>query len=299
MEIKRVLFPTDFSDAANRGLTHALTLTQKHGAELTILHVAVPYRNDPNRPEHQYLDGGGYMKYVEEFVEASLNELSQRIESSQVTTVVGRDLSPGSGILDYIRTNRIDLTVMGTHGRTALGHLLLGSVAEKIVRHAPCSVLTVAPDRHGYLDNPDYGNILVAFDFSEHSKEAARKAKELASKFGARLRALYVIERDVPPPYYDIWRRAVTRELSRITGEVREAVRATLGEDLEEADVQVAIGDRKAHTEISEFARENQVDLIVMGTHGRSGLDRFLLGSTAERVVRTAACPVLTCKLSR
>ena len=155
MEIKRVLFPTDFSDAANRGLTHALTLTQKHGAELTILHVAVPYRNDPNRPEHQYLDGGGYMKYVEEFVEASLNELSQRIESSQVTTVVGRDLSPGSGILDYIRTNRIDLTVMGTHGRTALGHLLLGSVAEKIVRHAPCSVLTVAPDRHGYLDNPD------------------------------------------------------------------------------------------------------------------------------------------------
>ena len=119
--------------------------------------------------------------------------------------------------------------------------------------------------------NPDYGNILVAFDFSEHSKEAARKAKELASKFGARLRALYVIERDVPPPYYDIWRRAVTRELSRITGEVREAVRATLGEDLEEADVQVAIGDRKAHTEISEFARENQVDLIVMGTHGRSG----------------------------
>ena len=103
----------------------------------------------------------------------------------------------------------------------------------------------------------------------------------------------------MPPPYYDIWRRAVTRELSRITGEVREAVRATLGEDLEEADVQVAIGDRKAHTEISEFARENQVDLIVMGTHGRSGLDRFLLGSTAERVVRTAACPVLTCKLSR
>ncbi len=91
----------------------------------------------------------------------------------------------------------------------------------------------------------------------------------------------------------------MARELPQIAEEAKESLRSTMGDEgLQDLDVHVEIGDGKAHAQISKFARANKVDLIVMGTHGLSGLDRILLGSTTERVVRIASCPVLTFKLN-
>ena len=162
MEIKKVLFPTDFSRAANQALPHALKITQKYAAEITMLHVATPYGDDPSRPEYQHLDEGNYKKYVDQ----NMTELSQAVECSQkVTTEVIRSVAPASGILDFIEKNGVDLTVMGTHGHSAFAQFFLGSVAERIVRHTSCPVLTVAQDRKDYRNDPDYKNILVAFTF--------------------------------------------------------------------------------------------------------------------------------------
>jgi nucleotide-binding universal stress UspA family protein len=296
MKIKTVLFPTDFSRAANTALPHALKLAQKWGTEITILHVATLYSDDPNAPEYQQLDEGNFKEYIEK----SLGEISQAMESSQkVTTEVVREVAPATGILDFIEEKGIDLTVMGTHGHSALAQFFLGSVAERVVRHAPCPVLTVAQGRKEYRNNPDYQNILVAFDFSEHSKKAAREARDMATQYGARLQALHVVEQEVHPAFYLKWRESIARELPQIAEEAKESLRSTLGkEGLQDLDVHVEIGDGKAHAEISKFARANEVDLIVMGTHGLSGLDRMLLGSTTERLVRIASCPVLTVKLN-
>jgi nucleotide-binding universal stress UspA family protein len=296
MKIKTVLFPTDFSRAANTALPHALKLAQKWGTEITILHVATLYSDDPNAPEYQQLDEGNFKEYIEK----SLSEISQAMESSQkVTTEVVREVAPATGILDFIEEKGIDLTVMGTHGHSALAQFFLGSVAERVVRHAPCLVLTVAQDRKEYRNNPDYQNVLVAFDFSEHSKKAAREARDMAFQYGARLQALYVVEQEVHPAFYLKWRESMARELPQIAEEAKESLKSTLGEEgLQDLDVHVEIGDGKAHAEISKFARASEVDLIVMGTHGLSGLDRMLLGSTTERVVRIASCPVLTVKLN-
>ena len=159
MEIKKVLFPTDFSRAAKQALPHALKITQKYAAEITMLHVATPYGDDPSRPEYQHLDEGNYKKYVDQ----NMSELSQAVECSQkVTTEVIRSVVPPSGILDFIEKNGVDLTVMGAHGHSALAQFFLGSVAERVVRHASCPVLTVAQDRKEYRNDPDYKNILVA-----------------------------------------------------------------------------------------------------------------------------------------
>ncbi len=153
MEIKRILFPTDFSRAANSALPHALKIAQKYGTEITILHVATPYSDDPNAPEYQQLDAGNFKEYIEK----SLGEISQVMESSQkVTTEVVRKVAPATGILDFIEENGIDLTVMGTHGHSALAQFFLGSLVERVVRHAPCPVLTATQDRKGYRNNPDY-----------------------------------------------------------------------------------------------------------------------------------------------
>jgi nucleotide-binding universal stress UspA family protein len=296
MKIKKVLVPTDFSLAANAALPHALKIARTYKAEVSILHVASLHSDDPNLPEYQQLDEGSYREYIEK----SLGEVSQALESSQkVTTKVVREVAPATGILDFIEEKGIDLTVMGTHGHSALTQFFLGSVAERVVRHASCPVLTVAQDRKEYRNDPDYQSILIAFDFSEHSKKAAREASKMASLYGARIQALYVVEQEVHPAFYLKWKESMFRELPQIAEEAKESLRSVLGEEgLEKIDVHVEIGEKKAHTEINEFVRANQVDLIVMGTHGLSGLDRMLLGSTTERVVRTAPCPVLTFKLN-
>ncbi len=295
MEIKKILFPTDFSQAANQALPHALKIAQKYEADINVLHVATLYSDDPNAPGYQQVDEGNFKEYIEK----SLGEIHQAVESSQkVATEVVREVAPATGILDFIEEKGIDLTVMGTHGHSALAHFFLGSVTERVVRHAPCPVLTVARDRKEYRNIPDYQNIVVAFDFSEHSKQAAREARDMATRYGARLQALYVVEQEVHPAFYLKWKESIARELPQIAEEAKESLRSTLGEeDFQDLDVHVKIGDGKAHAEISKFARANQVDLIVMGTHGLSGLDRMLLGSTTERVVRIASCPVLTFKL--
>jgi nucleotide-binding universal stress UspA family protein len=295
MDIEKILFTTDFSDTSSEALPHALKIAQKYNAAITLLHVSTLYDEDPNRPEYHFLDEGKY----EEYVERSIGKISRQFEPlDRVTTALVRDLNPGPTILEFIQENSIDLTVMGTHARSGLGHFFLGSVAEQVVRHASCPVLTVAKGRDHYLNNPDYENILIAFDFSEYSKQAARQAKEVADRYGAGLQALYIIEQEVPPSYYGVWKKSVMRDLPRLETEVKESLLEAVGDEAGDGlDVEVRIGEAKAHTEIREFARSNRVDLIVMGTHGRSGLDRMLLGSTTERVIRIAPCPVLTFKL--
>ena len=276
-------------------MPHALKIAQKYETDITILHVATPYSDDPNTPEYQQLEGRNFKEYIEK----SLGEVSQAMGSSlKVTTEIVREVAPATGILDFIEENGIDLTVMGTHGHSALAQFFLGSVAERVVRHASCPVLTVAQDRKEYRNDPDYRNILIAFDFSEHSKKAAREARHMTSQYGARLQVLYVVEQEVHPAFYLKWKESMVRDLPEIAEQAKESLRSTMGEEgLQEVDVHVEIGDGKAHAEITKFARANEVDLIVMGTHGLSGLDRMLLGSTTERVVRMASCPVLTFKL--
>jgi len=295
MNIKKVLFPTDFSDSAKRALPHALELSRRYEASLVLLHVATPYAEDPTRFEYQQLEAGKYQEYVEK----RMGELSGGIEAGQmVTTHIGRDISAAQGILSYIQEEGIDLVVMGTHGHSALVEFFLGSVAERVVRAATCPVLTVAEYRDDYRNRAVYQNVLVAFDFSEHSRDAVRHAQEVARRFEAKLQILYVIEQEVHPAYYGRWKNAIRQELPQIEQEARESLKSTLGEEnLAEIEVHVEVGKGKAHSEIVDFVMANQADLIVMGTHGLSGMERMLLGSTTERVVRIAPCPVLTVKL--
>jgi nucleotide-binding universal stress UspA family protein len=99
------------------------------------------------------------------------------------------------------------------------------------------------------------------------------------------------------PGYYEAWRASIKEDLPEITEEARKSLTKVLGQDgLEKVDivVEVGSGDGKVHHEIAQFAQEQEVDLVVMGTHGLSGFEHMLLGSTTERLVRIAPCPVLT-----
>ena len=139
-----------------------------------------------------------------------------------------------------------------------------------------------------------YGEILVPTDGSDTSRRAIEHAVDLASKYGARVHALYVVDSSV----YGTLEAGAEMVVEALEEEGKLAVTAV--EDAAEAAgvsvvTEVATGD--AHDVILEYTADNDVDLVVMGTHGRTGIDRYLLGSVTERVVRTSDVPVLTVRM--
>jgi nucleotide-binding universal stress UspA family protein len=187
---------------------------------------------------------------------------------------------------------------MGTHGRRGLGHLFLGSTAEEVVRFATCPVLTI---RELEKERPaeKRERILVPVDFSEHSKAALSHAKGVAAVYGARLDVLHVIEETVHPAFYGTGMTDIVELRPDIVVKAKAAMEK-LFNDTPGPEVKVeyhaVIG--RAHQEIVQYATLEEKDLIIIATHGLSGLERMLLGSVAEKVVRRAPCPVLTVKAS-
>ncbi|HEY7287159.1 MAG TPA: universal stress protein [Vicinamibacterales bacterium] len=151
--LKQVLVATDFGEASDVALRYGQTLAKHFGAHLHVLHVA----------QNAYFNAVGSDAYValspglqEEVEAAAKQQLAERVIDSdgsgpRTTAVVQTSTSPVFTILDYAKRNRIDLIVMGTHGRGPMAHLLMGSVAERVVRLAPCPVLTVRHPEHEFV----------------------------------------------------------------------------------------------------------------------------------------------------
>jgi len=282
--MKRVLFPTDFSPHANAALPHAINLAALQGGELHLLHVVVLH--SATAPPLEEFSG-------EKEAREALDGL--QTGESRVVHAVRRAVAASPAILEYAEENDIDVIVMGSHGRRGFRRLLLGSVAEEVIRAGHWPVMTVRHDTGGASGNPNFARILAPVDFSAQSAAGVEVAADLAGRFAAELHLLHVIDVPVMPEFYgpvvtpgvDV-KEATDRAATRM-GEIVGA----LGADLSiRTDIRVG----GAVHEILEAA-EKDIDLIVVPTHGYSGWDRALLGSVAEGVLRRAHCPVLTLKL--
>jgi len=297
IKIDRVLFPTDFSDSSYSALPHAQSVARRFNAELLLGHVRFPLlEGSPNEELLQFFDEEKYSKYVEE----KLHLVASQVEYTEFRPVVKNNISAASGILELVETEGIDLIVMATHGRTGLGHFVMGSVAEKVARHSPVPVLTVSSRTDCYRSCPDYRRILVGYDFSHFSRSAVADALELARFYEAELDILHVIERKVDSGYYETWREKAREEAPGICAEMEEKLDSLLGRPRKEGirlEVKIGNGDGRVADEIMEYTAYREIDLLVVGTHGFTGFEYLLLGSTTERVIRAAPCPVLTLHL--
>jgi nucleotide-binding universal stress UspA family protein len=189
--------------------------------------------------------------------------------------------------------------VMGTHGRKGLAHALLGSVAERVTRLATIPVMLVRESKHATL--PSWQRILVAVDGSSASRKALNVADQLAQTTSAELHLLHVIP-DLPMPLVDpIGVGAVAASLTyeNTLKELEHEARIVMEVSRSEIETQKTVfhtaraqRERIADT-IMRYAREQHCDLIVMGTHGRTGLNHLLLGSVAEGVTHTTPVPLL------
>jgi nucleotide-binding universal stress UspA family protein len=296
LRIKKVLYPTDFSRCAGHALPHTLHLANTYGAELHLLHALVLHEADPSNLSHRLPDMEELYLVLEEHAETQMKTAIEEhgragftIKSAQV-----RAISAAGAILDYATENEIDLVVMGTHGRRGLRRLLLGSVAEEVVRLAPCPVLTV-PEGEVGASPGQIERIVVPVDFSEHAKLALAYAVQLADAYGAQLHLLHVVDEVIYPDFYP----PVIPSGGSLTEELRdqslERMRGLLS-GFEGADAAVHVRAGRAAPEIADFAEGQSADLVVIASHGLTGISHVLLGSVTEQLIRRAPCPVFTVK---
>jgi universal stress protein A len=146
IQLNRILVPTDFSDYSRAALGYGCALAEKFGAELHLLHVLQDLVGLVPEPGLAFPPPGDYMRELQASAERALDELPGPLAPDGLSIErATRQGPPFVEIVRYAREAEIDLIVLGTHGRTGLAHMLLGSVAEKVIRKAPCPVLTVRP----------------------------------------------------------------------------------------------------------------------------------------------------------
>jgi nucleotide-binding universal stress UspA family protein len=294
MEFKHILVPIDFSEFSDKAVEFALHLAARYQAKIALAHVVVMYPDD--------IDEETRFQEYQEFINKREARVQEQIQSRQdraasrkipVDSVLLRGFSPADALLEYIKEKKFDLVIMGTHGRTGLKHFIQGSVAEKMLRLAPIPVLAV----HRSIRKYDIGKIVVPVDFSAHSRRAVDFAANIARRHNAKILFFHVIEQEIYPSAYGYDNEpipAFDRNLHQIVlKNLREFVVDGVDDSLVEDYV---VKEGPAHKEIVDFANERKADLLVMATHGLTGIEYVLLGSTAEKVTRFATCPVLTVK---
>ena len=287
----RILFATDGSQGSARAEAYACALAQSWGASLTVMSVLEfpPGMNPDYVVNRLYLD-----EWMQEVttrlvdVTARAGGLGLSVQSRIATGI------PSEEVLAVARAEEADLVVVGTRGKTGLEHVLLGSTAERIIRMAPCPVLTVpvAKQLAGEHLKATVTRMLVPVDFSDCSLDALEYGALIAQRSNTSLKLFHVLE----PVSYGLdftLPQMAQRESSKtaITKRLSDFVSALTSLGL--ASDFLISGGLPADS-ILDAARAQSVDVIVMGTHGRRGLSHALCGSVAESVLRRSSCPVLT-----
>lgn len=297
LSIDDVLIARDFSPVSDRAVRYALDVAARTGATLHVFYAEVLHEgSDPNGETDRFSVGDVSAFRAELKENTSLP--ADAIDAVDVKAVRRRDVTPGPAILNYAADAEVDLIALGTHGRRGPSRILLGSVAEEVVRRADRPVLTVRGDKEGRASSSphDVDRILAPVDFSDSSRKALQTAKEWGRLYGASLDVLHVVPEALHPAFYVGGVQSIYDMQPDIEEKVQERLDAFVADtDGPDVEIRSHVQVGNASSDIVAFADE-EIDLLTMSTHGRTGLDRFLLGSVAEKIVRHAQCPVITQK---
>jgi len=294
----RVLCPTDFSEFSTAAVDHAAALAASYGSRLRLIHVLTPFPI--------------VAPVVDAPIDSRVWETQETLGREGLAAEVRRIRRPGVEVDTALRQGSpvheiltaadewpADLIVLGTHGRGGFERLVLGSVAEKVLRKAACAVMAVPVDReaaHRGAAAP-VRHVLAAHDGSTASADGVGYAVALAERTGARLTLVSVVESlpyggDFTGAEFAAFRAARDRH-------AREALDSAVPADVR---IRCNVHDRLVYghpgQQILEVAAQERPDLIVMGVQGRGALDLAMFGSTTNHVVRHAPCPVLTVRPS-
>jgi nucleotide-binding universal stress UspA family protein len=296
LTIERILCPIDFSESSRRALHFAKMLSTWYEAPLTVLHVCV------DLPVFEMASPFGHTAATAVVLEEA--QLSERrmavrrfVADDTISIVVREGTDARAEILTEAASCAASLIVMGTHGRSGIEHMLLGSIAEKVLRKAPCPILVVPPHAEmvDVAGSPVFKRIICAVDFSTSSLQAVNWALELAQEADAKLTLLHSIEFPVALREVVFSTDAdVDRLHAAAEAEYLRRLRALVPARARMyCTVTTSVNEGKPAREIARVAGAEHADLIVMGVQGRGAVDLMVFGSNTHDVIRDATCPVL------
>jgi nucleotide-binding universal stress UspA family protein len=292
IRMDRILCPADFSPYSFRAADYAVALARHYRGEVHFLHaVPRPLVPDlyPYLPEPVPLDP--------ETRERARDRLDAFVALSRAEGVKSRlsvlEGDPVSCILETAGSDRSNLICLGTHGRSGLDRLVLGSVTEKVIRKATCPVLTVSEPRdEGPTKAAPFQNIVCAVDFSMPSLKAIEYSLSLVRETSGRLTLFHALE--WVPDERGADTQGVFRDYRlRMEEQSRDRLERIVPDEAK-SRCEVVVRTGRAYRELLTLARELGAELIVMGVRGRNPMDLLIFGSTTAHIVRQAECPVLT-----
>jgi nucleotide-binding universal stress UspA family protein len=298
LTIRRILVPIDFSPESLKALRYAKRLVERFKAKLHMVHVVTPPLVLFPQPR-QVLP----RNFTEEMVgnaidrfEEVVRDFSLPLRHRHHTVRIG---AVAQEINEVARITRTDFIAIATRGYSGLKRAFLGSTTESVVRNARCPVLVVrekdgSTGSRGRKGPLQFRKILVPLDFSE----ASRLGLEYALSFAEQFHATVLLFHSISVSAYVMGNRYTAHHVPTQIANQQECVRREM-EELREAilrkggvaEIKIAVGS--AVEQIGKYVRKAGVDLIITSTHGRTGLRRVFIGSTPERLVRHATCPVL------
>lgn len=289
IELNRILCPIDFSAFSDRALRYAMKLAMWYGARLHVLHVMPPLPPSTMNAlaaTSRALTSRNLQSVVDRYGQPKVDVGTELVESDDAAT----------RILECAETFDADLIVTGSHGRTGVRRVLLGSVVEALLHRSRRPVLTIPSHLDASLANHiTFARIICAVDFSPASLAALAYALSLAEEAGARLTLLHVIEKPPElthppePPDFDVEPIRAEAEAGCLT-----KLQALVPDEARDyCTLETAMVEGGAARQVLRVAADRHADLIVLGVHGRNAFDLAFFGSNSKDVVRQAQCPVL------
>jgi len=291
IRIERILCPVEPSDVSAKAYRYAQSIAAHYHASLIVQHIIeltqhVSAFYTPSVPVFE--------EFSDSLVANGLAALHQFVDGSggviQPECIVQANFSAADAILSLAETRAISLIVIGTHGWRGVDHLMLGSVTERVLRHASCPVLAVRPaapgsNHPGAPDEPvPIRRILCCVDFSAHSRRALDYALSTAGAYSAEVTVLHVLDHVAESADVAQETDAAIDDLAKLLPPAAPGSTKT--------HLEVRLG--KPYREILDLASEMKADLIVTGVRGRNSLDLAVFGSTTYRVIQLGPVPVLT-----
>ncbi|MEM7109342.1 MAG: universal stress protein, partial [Bacteroidota bacterium] len=273
--MKKILVPTDFSEHAEYAVDFAAQLTKKMEAELVLLHVVedtsvdtVKYTGEVELPDMQD------RLFILKLIEKATNDLQDAVQKHDDVTIKQeiRIGNPYRSIQDIISEHNVDLVVMGTNGTNNFAEALVGSNAEKVVRHANCPVITIRQP----IEQVNFDKIVFATGLDDKDNTCITVVRDFQMIFDAKI---YVVRINTPNNF----------QADHISIPALETYAKGCGFNDYETQV---FNDASEEDGIIHFAETIDADMIAMATHGRTGFAHLLTGSIAEDVVNQAKRPV-------
>jgi nucleotide-binding universal stress UspA family protein len=295
----QVLLPTDFSGNADFARPYAVAFAKTYGGRIHLAHVVdEATASGGASPAFGLGDAnlGPLLEAMEEHARARLEHIQTELADEGVEVVVHLVRgNPPRELVKMIDSEGCTLMVIASHGRRGFDHLVFGSVAERVVRTSPVPVLCVKHPEHEFVRAQEgklqIKRVLYPTDFSAFCEKGMPFAESIAREFGATLTLAYGHEYPMNSP------ELMSEATASVQASLEESARRMLEEwraKVKDVTVEAEMRIGSPYRVVGDLVKEKEIDLVVVPTHGRSGVAHMFLGSVAERIARHAPCPVLT-----